>query len=295
MQRGALCHSYEHENGQQVERPKVVLITGASSGIGRATAIEMRGRGWRVFATVRHQNDVVALTQLGRGLIEPLMMDVTDDASVERAIATIRERAGRLDALVNNAGIAVAGPLELLPVEALQQQFEVNVIGLHRVTRAALPLLRAARGRIVNISSVQGEEVFPFSGAYAASKHAVEALSDALRMEVQGAVKVIVLQPGSVKTPIWDKGVRQERSGFASPHYPEAELERIARLYWEIGQRGIDPKEVAIAVGNALELPWPLPRWLVLSRERWSMLLLRLLPTPVADWVKRRMLRWPPR
>lgn len=276
-----------------MERPKVVLITGASTGIGKASAIEMRGRGWRVFATVRRLHDVVTLSKLGRGLIEPLMMDVTDEESVTRAMQTIRERAGRLDALVNNAGIVVPGPLELLSADDLRHQFEVNVIGLHRVTRAALPMLRESRGRIVNISSVAGEEVIPFNGAYAASKHALEALSDALRMELHGIVKVIVLQPGAVITPIWKKALSAKIP--TSEHYPPEEAERLSKLFWEVGQRGVEPKKVAEAVGNALELPWPFARWVVRKGFRLPIYLMRLLPVALSDRLKRRALGWSPR
>ncbi len=276
-----------------MERPKVVLITGASTGIGRATAIEMRGRGWRVFATVRRQADVVDLTQTGRGLIEPLMMDVTDEASVERALATIQERAGRLDALVNNAGIAVDGPLELLSTEALRRQFDVNVLGMHRVTRAALPLLRASHGRIVNVSSIAGEEVMPFHGAYAASKHAIEALSDALRLELHGAVEVVVIQPGAVSTPIWMKGTGM--SIAPNEHYPPAEMERLARLFKRFGESGVAAKQVAQAIGDALEAERPAARRIVNRRSPLPILLLRLLPTFIKDPLKRRALRWPPR
>lgn len=277
-----------------MERPKVVLITGASTGIGRACAIAMRGRGWRVFATVRKVEDVIDLTKLGRGLIEPLIMDVTDDASVAAAIETIRERAGRLDALVNNAGVAVGGPLEMLSADDLRYQLEVNVVGLHRVTVAALPMLRASRGRIVNISSVGGQDVYPFNGAYAASKHAVEALSSALRMELAGAVKVIVIAPGSIKTPIWDKARTEEVERFVGEHYPRKELERIVRLFWNVGQRGLDPSAVGEAVGNALELPWPLPRWVIAPRSHFLNQLIKLLPTPLAERIKLRVMRWPP-
>lgn len=276
-----------------MERPKVVLITGASTGIGKACAIEMRGRGWRVFATVRRQNDVVTLSKLGRGLIEPLMMDVTDQVSIERAMQTIEERAGRLDALVNNAGIVVPGPIELLTADDLRHQFEVNVIGLHRVTRAALPMLREAKGRIVNISSVAGEEVIPFNGAYAASKHAVEALSDALRMELHGVVKVIVIQPGSVVTPIWNKAVHANVA--TSEHYPAEEVERLSKLFWKVGQGGLEAKKVAEAVGNALELPWPMARWIVQKGFRLPVYLMRVLPIALKDRLKRRVLGWPPK
>ncbi|MGH2542625.1 MAG: SDR family oxidoreductase [Ardenticatenaceae bacterium] len=276
-----------------MEKPKVVLITGASSGIGKATAIEMRGRGWRVFATVRRETDAVELTQVGRGLIEPLIMDVTDQASVERALAIIQERAGRLDALVNNAGIAVGGPVEMLTSEDLQQQFDVNVLGMHRVTRAALPMLREARGRIVNVSSVAGQEVFPFHGAYAASKHAVEALSDALRMELHGVVKVIVIQPSAVSTPMWETATDMEFTPSAD--YPAEEVERLARLYRRVGARGVEPGVAGKAIGNALELPWPLPYWIVSKQPPLAIHLMRLLPRFITDQLKLRTIGWPPK
>ncbi|MGB0384678.1 MAG: SDR family oxidoreductase [Ardenticatenaceae bacterium] len=276
-----------------MERPKVVLITGASSGIGKATAIEMRGRGWRVFATVRRQNDMVTLAKLGRGLIEALIMDVTNEESIARAMGIIRERAGRLDALVNNAGIVVPGPVELLSADELRHQFEVNVIGLHSVTRAALPMLRESGGRIVNISSVAGEEVFPFNGAYAASKHALEALSDALRMELHGIVKVIVLQPGAVMTPIWQKALHAKIP--TNEHYPPEEAKRISQLFWKVGQGGLESKKVAQAVGNALELPWPLARLIVIKGFRLPVYLMRILPLFLRDRIKRRALGWPPK
>lgn len=215
------------------ERPKVVLITGASTGIGQAVALEMRGRGWRVFATVRKSSDVVDLTKVGRGLIEPLIMDVTDEESVKQAVATVQERSGRLDAVVNNAGVAVSGPIEQLTTEDLQKQFDINLFGVHRVTRACLPMLRASKGRIVQISSVSGRVTLPFTGAYAASKYALEAYSDALRMELAGSgVKVIVIQPGSIQTPIWDKSAGSaDILQYASEHYPEQELQRLARYF----------------------------------------------------------------
>lgn len=278
-----------------MERPKVVLITGTSSGIGKAAAIEMRGRGWRVFATVRDRDGLVALTQIGRGLIEPLIMDVTDEESVNRAIETIRERAGRLDALVNNAGIAIAGPIEQLTTDDLRNLFEVNVFGLHRVTRAALPLLRESKGRIVNLSSVSGLTVIPFNGAYAASKHAVEALNDALRMELWGAVKVISIQPGTVDTPIWSKAARVDYSRLSSEHYPAAHIERLKGLLTSQERKMIPVNDVAVAIGNALELPWPFAKWVMVPNNRVLFQILRYLPAPIADRLKLRALGWPPK
>lgn len=278
-----------------MQRPKVVLISGASSGIGKAAAVEMRGRGWRVFATVRHRDDLVALMQIGRGLIEPLLMDVTDEKTVVAAVETVRQRAGRLDALVNNAGIAIAGPLETISTDELRDLFEVNVLGLHRVTRAALPMLRAAKGRIVNVSSVSGLSVIPFNGGYAASKHAVEAMTDALRLELWGTVKVIAIEPGAVDTPIWGKAARKDYSRYTSEHYPAEEIERLRWLLTNPSRKPIPAERVAVAIGNALELPWPLARWVMTPNHPLAFFLLRLLPTPLADRLKLRALGWPPR
>ncbi len=276
-----------------MEKVKVVLITGASTGIGHAIAMEMKRRGWRVFATVRKGSDALNLTKAGRGMIEPLVMDVRDEASVTRAIASIQERAGRLDALVNNAGIAVPGPLEMLPTEKLAEQLDINVLGVHRVTRAALPLLRAAQGRIVMMSSVMGRTAMPFAGPYAASKYALEGYTDALRRELKGSVKVITIAPGTIVTPIWDKTLSGDVSPYVNDVYPRKELERLIRFFYKTGQKGLSPGKVAEAVADALELPWPLPRWTVATNPvmHW---LLDSLPLPVSDWLIRRVMRWPP-
>ena len=254
----------------------------------------MKARGWRVFGTVRRQADVVELTKASRGMIEPLLMDVTHDEAVAQAIATVEARAGRLDALVNNAGIAVGGAVEQLPTRDLVRQFEVNLFGVHRVTRAALPMLRRSRGRIVMVSSMAGEDTFPFNGFYSASKHALEAMSDALRIELHGVVKVIIVQPGSVLTPIWAKSTDGERLAEADENYPADEIARITRYYRRVGEHGLPAQRVAEVIANALELPWPPTRWPVLARNAWPMLLLRHLPTFLADRLKRKALRWPP-
>lgn len=276
-----------------MEKAKVVLITGASTGIGKAVALELRRRGWRVFATVRKGSDALELTKIGRGMIEPLVMDVRDEASVYRAIGTIQERAGRLDALVNNAGVAIPGPLEMLPTDKLAEQLDINVLGIHRVTRAALPLLRVAKGRIVMVSSVMGRVAMPFAGPYAASKYALEGYTDALRRELKGAVKVITIAPGSVVTPIWDKTFANDVGEAVSEAYPREELERLLRFYYKSGQRGVGVGKVAAAVSDALELPWPLPRWTVAVNPliHW---LLEMLPLPISDWLIGRVMRWPP-
>ncbi|HSI35638.1 MAG TPA: SDR family oxidoreductase [Tepidisphaeraceae bacterium] len=204
--------------------PPTVLITGASSGIGLACATHLAARGWRVYAGVR---DVAAFRHVSDAL-RPLRLDVTDAASIAAALVTIRAESPALTALVNNAGIAVSGPLECVTADELRQQFDVNVLGLAAVTRATLPLLRAhataatSPTTIVNVSSVSGLLAFPFLGAYAASKFAVEAMSDALRIELSPwRIRVALVEPGPVATPIWAKA-KSAGEGQAARWGPEA-------------------------------------------------------------------------
>src|SRR5438093_12844615 len=181
------------------------VVTGASTGFGAAIARHLAGRGFRVFGTVRRAEDEVALARDG---VTPVRMDVTDTASIMRAQGEVeRALAGApLLGLVNNAGIPAAGPLELFPLDELRRVLEVNLIGVVAVTQAFLPLLKASRGRIVNISSVAGRGALPVIGPYAASKFGLEAVSDSLRRELLPfGVRVIVIEPGSFKTAIWSK------------------------------------------------------------------------------------------
>jgi NAD(P)-dependent dehydrogenase (short-subunit alcohol dehydrogenase family) len=188
-------------------RPAVV-ITGASTGIGAACAVDLTGHGFHVFAGVRRPADAERLRQQGAGQIEPVTLDVTDQASITAAVETVRQAVGPagLAGLVNNAGIAIAGPLELIPVDILRRQLEVNVVGMVAVTQAFLPLLRVAHGRIVNIGSVNGFFAPPYFGPYTASKYALEALTDCLRVELrQWGIRVSIIEPVNVDTPIWNK------------------------------------------------------------------------------------------
>jgi NAD(P)-dependent dehydrogenase (short-subunit alcohol dehydrogenase family) len=187
-----------------------VLVTGSSTGIGAACVRELDRRGFQVFAGVRSAADADRLKAAGSPRLVPLQLDVTLGEDVARAARMVREAVGDsgLVGLVNNAGIVVAGPLEILPIEALRKQFEVNVVGLVAVTQAMLPLVRKARGRIVNISSVNGRMAVPYLGPYCASKHALEALSDALRIELRRwGIQVAVIEPGKTDTPIWQKSL----------------------------------------------------------------------------------------
>jgi NAD(P)-dependent dehydrogenase (short-subunit alcohol dehydrogenase family) len=182
-----------------------VLLSGASTGIGRATAGRLGRSGWRVLAGARKDADLAALGTLAG--VEPLRLDVTSEADVAAAAAAAGER---LDALVNNAGIAVTGPVEVLPVSAWREQLEVNLLGQVALTRAVLPAVVRARGRVVSVSSIGGRMALPLFGPYAASKYALEAMTDSLRREVRGqGVDVVSIEPGAIATPIWGKGMAE--------------------------------------------------------------------------------------
>ena len=241
-----------------------VVVTGASTGIGEATALHLAELGFSVRPAVRKEEDAERLR--GRGL-EPLKLDVTDQGTIDAAAAEVGDS---LFGLVNNAGIAVSGPLEFVPVDELRRQLEVNVIGQVAVTQAFLPALRRTRGRIVNVSSIGGRVALPLAGPYAASKFALEAVSDSLRRELRDhGVEVVLIEPGGVKTPIWDKGT-SEADAMLEQAPPE--LERlygglIATLRREVDRiatrTGLPPSDVAEAIGRALTVRRPKTRYLV--------------------------------
>ena len=273
-----------------------VVVTGASSGIGRAAALLLARRGWLVFAGVRRASDGAALAvaagALGVGaLLLPRLLDVTDAASVAAAAdevgVALAARGIRLTGLVNNAGIAVAGPLEEVPIARLRQVLEVNVVGAVAVTQALLPLLRQGRGRIVNISSVAGRVASPFLGPYAASKFALEALSDALRVELAPwGLAVVLIEPGPVATSIWGKGealVEADRVGVGddSPYAPR--IEQLRAAFRRNARRGMAAEAVAEVIVRALEVPHPRVRYMI-GRNRVAVALLaRLVPDRLRD------------
>lgn len=279
------------------------LITGASTGIGRATALRLAAAGWTVFAGVR---DPVAgerlLAEAVAGQVIPLTLDVTDAGQIEQARSRVQEESartgdslgGRLDALVNNAGIGVGGPLELLSPEDLRMQFEVNVFGQVAVTRALLPALRAARGRIVLLSSIGGRVSVPYNGPYAASKHAIEALGDALRGELYSSnIHVSLVEPGSVKTPIWSKA-RDTADGLEIPPELQEEYGRVpaafAKVLTDTERRGVSPEQVAATIERALTARRPRARYLVGRDARGMVIAHALLPSGAFDRVLRRVL-----
>ncbi|HWU19952.1 MAG TPA: SDR family oxidoreductase [Nocardioides sp.] len=247
----------------------VVLVTGASTGIGRATALHLAGAGWAVLGGVRTDAAAASLAAESGGGVRPVLLDVTDPTSVKAAAAVIAEVTGGrgLAGLVNNAGIQVVGPWELLPVDRVRDLFETNVLGQVAVTQALLPQLRAAGGRIVFLSSLSGAVALPFLGAYAASKHAVEAIGDSWRRELRPhGIRVAIVEPGNIATPIWDKGL--------DPAPLEALGPDLRRLYGpgldfalaqgrHAAEVAIPPARVASAIEHALTARRPRQRYLV--------------------------------
>ncbi len=272
--------------------PRAVMITGASSGIGRACALYLDRRGWQVFGTVRSEEDAEALQSGGSDRLSPILLNVTDQESIWQAQEEIRavlEGAG-LEGLVNNAGIAIAGPVEFVALDDYRRQLEVNVIGQVAITQAMLPLLRKGKGRIVFMSSIGGISSMPLFSPYSASKFALEAVADALRVELRPwKMPVSIIEPGSIATPIWDKSL--QRAEIAFSEYPEEAhrlygkvARRMMELSRQAAQRGISPLEVAKSLEQALTARRPRARYLV-GRDTWQRILLEALPTNLRDWL----------
>jgi NAD(P)-dependent dehydrogenase (short-subunit alcohol dehydrogenase family) len=271
-------------------QPKA-LVTGASSGIGRATAIEFARRGYRVFAAARREAALAELAAATPNIVA-VAIDITDSESVRRGWAKIQADTGGsgVDVLVNNAGFALTGPIETLTAERIERQFGTNVFGLVTLTRTVLPTMRArGSGRIINLSSVVGRVTFPGMGAYGATKYAVEAISDALRLEVAPfGIDVVLIEPSFVATEI---GASLDALDAAPSSADDAYRELV-----EQGQRyvtkqvanGIPAEQVAIAIVDAATTRKPRPRYLVPGSARPLVAFLTTLPDRVADRVKLR-------
>jgi NAD(P)-dependent dehydrogenase (short-subunit alcohol dehydrogenase family) len=264
------------------------VVTGTSSGIGLASALRLARAGWRVYGGVRSAD---AATALQDGGVEPLLLDVTDAEQIRIAADAIGPE---LHGLVDNAGIAIAAPLELVPLEELRRQLEVNVVGQVAVLQAFLPALRRGRGRVVLMGSVGGRSALPFLGPYAASKHALEAFADVLRIELAPwGMTVSIVEPASVRTAIWTKGAEQADAMREGLPAAAAALYagRIAKFREVALKRGpgIDPDVVAKAVEHALTASRPRPRYLV-GRDAHLRAWIERLPTRLRDRVLARAL-----
>jgi NAD(P)-dependent dehydrogenase (short-subunit alcohol dehydrogenase family) len=275
----------------------VALITGASTGIGRATALRLARSGWTVLAGVRDSaaGEALMAEAPAAGRVVVLTLDVTDAGQIAQAARAVDEETGlpgspstgRLDALVNNAGIGVGGPLELIALDDLHRQFDVNVFGQVAVTQAMLPALRRAGGRIVLVSSIGGRVAMPFTAPYAASKHAIEAIGDTLRVELHSSkVQVAIIEMASVATPIWDKA-HADAERVSIPSELEAEYGPVAaamdKVLTDAARRGIPPEQVAGAIEQALTARRMKARYLVGRQARAMLLAKRLLPDHVFD------------
>ncbi len=276
---------------------QAVLITGSSTGIGYHTALHLDKLGFHVFAGVRKLEDAKRLKNEASDHLTPIILDVTQPDQIKQAAQQIAETVGEngLYALINNAGIAVMSPFEFIPPEDLRQQIEVNFTGHVLVTQAFIPLLREAQGRILNISSVSGTYVFPFFGAYAASKWALEAFTDALRQELYPwGIEVISIQPGSIQTPIWEKEAQNARERMAD-FPPEAfalygqEIEVMQKRILSSGEGGLPVEYLTTLIHTALTTAKPKTRYFI-AKNGWRNKILRLVPDRVSDWLVRRNL-----
>jgi NAD(P)-dependent dehydrogenase (short-subunit alcohol dehydrogenase family) len=250
------------EGSRETRHKDVCIVTGSSSGIGQATARAFLAEDWVVYATARDTDDLSALADVGCHVAE---LDVTDTDQVESVVDRVVGEQGRLDCVVNNAGFAQFGPLEDVPTDAVERQFDVNAFGPHRLARAALPHMReAGDGTIVNVSSPMGELSIPGSGAYSASKAAMESMSDAFRAEVEDfGVDVVVVAPGPVESSFYERADEElNGSTTASGAYADIyELYDDANAMGGFGPASIGPTVVADAIVNAASATDPAPRY----------------------------------
>lgn len=268
---------------------QAVLVTGAGKGIGAAITERLAGLGMLVFAGVRSDEDRQRWQAHSSGRVHALRLEVTDEVSIREAVQELRGalRGKQLTGVVNNAGIAVAGPLEFLPISELRRQLEVNVIGQIAVTQAVLPLLRESRGRVINIGSIAGRSALPLTGPYSASKFAMEALTDSMRVELMPAgIDVIIIEPGVIATPIWDTSLKLGERLLSE--MPKVAFEYYGGVIAAVKKRamrgtgGLPPSVVAEVVVEALTARKPKTRYLI-GRDARIRAMLQKLPDRVRD------------
>jgi NAD(P)-dependent dehydrogenase (short-subunit alcohol dehydrogenase family) len=277
-----------------------VLISGASTGIGEATALRLAGSGYTVYAGVRKESDGNALAAKSNANLRPVLLDVTDAASIDAALEMVSGEVGErgLVGLVNNAGISGGAPLEFADLADVRRMFEVNVFGLLALTQAFMPLIRRGHGRVVCTGSIGGRIGAPFVGSYGASKAAVSSLCDSLRVEVRPwGIQVVLVEPGSIATPIWEKGLTAFDAKVAEMP-PEMTrlyggvIETLRKRTMETAARGIPPARVADVVHRALTANRPRTRYLV-GRDARVQAAVRRLPDRARDALISRLLSIP--
>jgi NAD(P)-dependent dehydrogenase (short-subunit alcohol dehydrogenase family) len=279
---------------------KTIVITGCSSGFGRLTALHLARRGWHVFATVRRASDQANLLaeaeqQSCQQYITPVICDITQAEQVAELARTVSAATPGLDALLNNAGTAFAAPLEILSLDDFRSQLEINVVAHLGVTQALLPQIKAARGIIINTSSVNGRIAMPIVGAYSASKFALEAISDALRVELAPfGVQVVVIEPSSSPTNIWQTSTR--RASAKLEEHRAGPYARLLVVFEKIAARasttGFPPQLFADTVDTILTTRCPRSRYVIPTGARRQVLLHKLLPDRLWDRQVRRILKW---
>jgi NAD(P)-dependent dehydrogenase (short-subunit alcohol dehydrogenase family) len=264
---------------------KAVLVTGCSTGIGRATAIELARRNWTVYATARRPDSIADLADFG---CRTLQLDVSDEESMCAAVAHVEDAHGAVGVLVNNAGYGREGAVESIPIDEMRRQFETNVFGPARLAQLVLPAMRGQRwGKVVNVSSVGGRVTFPGGGVYHASKYALEALSDAMRFELRGfGVDVIIIEPGFIKTSFGDTSIG-EMSGQAPGPYANFNAHVADRIHTTyagpMSSLASAPEAAARVIARAIEAKRPRARYLVTAFARVALLGKRLLPDAAWD------------
>jgi NAD(P)-dependent dehydrogenase (short-subunit alcohol dehydrogenase family) len=268
-----------------------VLVTGSSTGIGRATALRLDREGWRVFAGVRRDEDAESLRSEASDRLVPVALDVTDAAQIAAAASQIERVVGEegLDGLVNNAGIAILGPLETIPLDDFRRQIEVNLTAQVAVTQQMLPAVRRGGGRVVFVSSIGGRMALPFGGPYHAAKFGVEAVADCLRQELRPwGIPVVVIEPGSIDTSIWERGEKTADEVAARTPATQQWLygkatERFRKAVRRTAERGIPPEKAAAVIERALSASRPRTRYLVGADARGQALARRLLSDRALD------------
>lgn len=275
-----------------------ILITGASSGIGHAIALHLDNQGFRVFAGVRNLDDALSLAAAASGRLTPVMIDVTDQDSIAHAARFVAEETGGgLQGLVNNAGVALFGPLEGLSGEQIEHQFAVNTIAPVAVSRAFLPLLRAGQGRVINIGSPAAHLLIPYFSAYCASKAALASFTDALRLELRPwNIPVVLIEPPSVASALWGQLTLPEGIVYLEPEVARTYREvgdRLLAAFVEAGRRGGPPDQVVRTVEKALIVSRPRQRYVVGATTHLSNAIERVLPNAIRDALLYRAMRLP--
>lgn len=275
---------------------KSILITGCSTGFGRVTALHFAKLGWKVFATVRKASDAEEL-QKEHSVIVPLICDIVNAEQVKAMAEAVAAQSPTLEALVNNAGSAFAAPMELIPPDVLREQMDLNVIAPVAVTQAVMPLLKAGRGTIINVSSVGGKITTPLLGPYSASKFALEAISDALRIELAPfGVKVAVIEPGSSPTAIWQTSMQRafallkDRNINVSPYQKLVDV--VTANAEERSRVGFPVELFADTVEKILKSKRPAARYPIPGSIGWAIRFRRFMPDWAWDAMVRRTLKW---